>query len=107
MKLAKSSFSPSTFFPKHMRMKVSLRLDTSCTLSFNVHAIKRHRSPLYDSLTPQQMAEQEAEADELGLQWFNDHIEAIANPCLPPLTREEIEEAKSESRALMDKLYAD
>jgi hypothetical protein len=71
-----------------------------------VHAIKRHRSPLYDSLTPQQIAEQEAKADELALEWFNDHVGAIEHPGLPPLTLEEIEEAKSKSRTLMDKLYS-
>ena len=72
-----------------------------------VHAIKRHRSTRDDSLTPQQKAEQEAEADGLALQWFNDHIAARANPCLPPLTQEDVEEAKRESRALMDRLYAE
>jgi len=69
------------------------------------HAIKRHRSPLYDSLTPQQSADQEAEADDLAFEWFNDHAEALANASLPRLTREEIEDAKSRSRVLMEERY--
>jgi hypothetical protein len=70
------------------------------------HAIKRHRSPLYDSLTCQQIEDQEAEADTLALTWFNDHIEGLANPDLPPLTCEEVDEAKSKSRTLMKELHA-
>lgn len=71
-----------------------------------VHAIKRHRSPLYDSLIPQEIEAQETEADDLALQWFNDHIKAHTNPYLPPITRKEINEARAKSRAVMEKLYA-
>lgn len=66
------------------------------------HAVKRHRSPLCDSLTQMQVADQEAEADDLALEWFNNYVDELANPDLPRLTREEIEEARARSRALMD-----
>lgn len=69
------------------------------------HAIKRHRSPLYDSLTPQQNADQEAEADDLAFKWFNEHIEALANASLPQLSRQEIEVAKARSRECMEDRY--
>jgi hypothetical protein len=69
------------------------------------HAIKRHRSPLYHSLTLQEIEAQEAEADDLAFQWFNDHIEALANPYLPPVTREEINNAEAKSKAVMEKLH--
>jgi len=69
------------------------------------HAIRKHRSPLYDSLTQEEVDAQEAEAVELALQWFNDHIEAMNNPYQPPITREEVEEAEARSRATMERLY--
>lgn len=66
------------------------------------HAIRRHRSPLYDSLTQEAVALQEAEADSLALEWFNAHVEMVSNPCLPRLTREEIAESQVKSKALME-----
>jgi hypothetical protein len=69
------------------------------------HAIRKHRSPLYDSLTPEEAEAQEAEADDLALKWFNDHVAELANPYLPPLTREEIEQAQTRSRATMERLH--
>lgn len=63
-----------------------------------VHAIKKHRSPLYDSLTREDIEAQETEADELASEWFNAHIKALANPYLPPLTRAEVDGAKARSR---------
>ena len=70
-----------------------------------VHAIKNHRSPLYDSLTPEEVNAQEAEADDLALSWFNDHIAALRNPYLLALTREEVNEAQAKSRTAMEDLY--
>jgi len=71
-----------------------------------VHAVKRHRSPLYDSLMPQEAEAQEAEADDLALKWFNEHIKDLANPYLPPITRDEINDAEAKSKAVMEKLHA-
>ena len=70
-----------------------------------VHATKRHGSPLYDSLTPEEIEAQEKEADELALEWFNAHIKALGNPYLPPLTRAEVDDAKARSRGTMERLY--
>lgn len=70
-----------------------------------VHAVKRHRSPLYDSLTREEAATQEREADDLALEWFNAHITALRSPYLRPLTREDIDEAQARSRVAMDTLY--
>lgn len=70
-----------------------------------VHAVKQHRSPLYDSLTPKEVAAQESEADDLALKWFNDHISALGNPHLPPLTREDVDAAQARSRATMDRIF--
>ena len=65
------------------------------------HAIRKHRSPVYDSLDAREVEDQEKEADELALQWFNDHIAARANPHLPPLTREEIAQAQARTQKIM------
>jgi hypothetical protein len=70
-----------------------------------VHAVKRHRSLLYDSVTPEVVVAQESEADDLALQWFNDHISALGNPYLPPLTWEDVDAAQAKSQAAMDRLY--
>jgi len=70
-----------------------------------VHAVKRHRSPLYDSLTQAEEAVQEREADDLAFEWFNVHIAALGNPYLLPLTRKDIDEAQGRSRLAMDRLY--
>jgi len=68
------------------------------------HAIKKHRSPQYDSLTDEEFDAQEQEADHLAMQWFNDHIATLANPCLPAITREEIELAQAKSQETMQRL---
>lgn len=68
------------------------------------HAIKKHRSPQYDSLTEEEFDAQEEEADRLALQWFNEHIAILANPRLPAITREEIELAQAKSREIMQRL---
>lgn len=69
------------------------------------HAIRKHRSPLFDDLTTEENRAQEDEADALALQWFNDHIKALNNPYLPPLTREDIEDAQARNQELMKRLY--
>ena len=38
------------------------------------HAIKKHKSPIFDNLTRDEFEAQEKEADELAITWFNDHV---------------------------------
>ena len=67
------------------------------------HAVKKHRSPQYDSLTEEESEAQEQEADDLAFQWFNDHIAAQANPHLVALTHEEIGLAEAKSQGVMQR----
>ena len=69
------------------------------------HAIRKHKSQKFDGLTTEEDKAQEAEADEIALEWFNEHVKARNNEYLKPITREEIEQAKSKNQALMKKLY--
>ncbi len=64
------------------------------------HAIQKHGSPLFDNLEQEEIKEQEKEADELALKWFNVHLLSI-NPDLPPLTMEEIKTAQAKNQELM------
>ena len=68
------------------------------------HAIKKHRSPKYDSLSAEEFEAQEHEADALAFQWFNDHIALLGNPYLPAITHEEIEAAQAWSQEVMKRL---
>lgn len=68
------------------------------------HAIKKHRSPQYDSLTKEEFDAQEQEADDLAFKWFNDHIAEIANPHLTAITHVEIELAQDKSQEVMQRL---
>jgi len=65
------------------------------------HAIKKHRSPKYDSLANDEFEAQEKEADDLAFQWFNDHIAVLENPDLPAITHEEVEVAQAKSQDIM------
>lgn len=69
------------------------------------HAVKKHRSQLFDNLTPQDSSAQEKEADDLALSWFNDHVKESNNSYLKPLTFQEVKEAKEKNQELMKKLY--
>jgi hypothetical protein len=69
------------------------------------HAIKKHKSPIFDNLTDEEIKAQEDEADKIALDWFNQHIEERNNPNLKPLTREEIEAEQEKNQELMKKLY--
>lgn len=82
-----------------------VRYFTYVVLHEVAHAIRRHRSPLFDNLTPEENNAQEEEADAVALQWFNTHIAAVNNPHLPPITREEIEAAQAKNQEVMEKLY--
>lgn len=64
------------------------------------HAIQKHGSPLFDNLNQEKIKEQEKEANELALSWFNDHL-LSKNPELTPLTMEEVEKAQAKNQELM------
>jgi hypothetical protein len=68
------------------------------------HAIKKHRSPLYDSLTKEEFEAQEKEADDLAFRWFNEHVAARKNPSFLAITLAEIDLAQAKSQELMRKL---
>lgn len=58
------------------------------------HAIKKHKSPLFDELTREEIQQQEKEADDLSISWFNEHINLRNNKWLKPITHEEISRLK-------------
>lgn len=68
------------------------------------HAVKKHRSPLYDALTKEEMRCQEQEADDLAFQWFNDHITTLDNPYLSAITRQEIESTQTKNKDTFHRL---
>ena len=65
-----------------------------CILHEVAHAIKKHRSPLFDNLTSKEIENQEREADQTAIFWFNSHIDKRQHPELKPITDKEIEEQK-------------
>ncbi len=72
-----------------------------------VHAIKKHKSPKFDNLTPIEKQAQEDEADRLALEWFNQHIEEIGNPNIKPLTKTDIEIEQEKQQVVREQLYTD
>ena len=64
------------------------------------HACKEHLSPLSDDLTAAQVESQKREAEELALNWFNEH--ASTTLFQPPLTIAEVEELRDKARAKRD-----
>jgi hypothetical protein len=70
-----------------------------------VHAIKRHQSPKFDSLSESDNIAQENEADALALEWFNSYVAAQKNPYMQRLTMEEVKDAQARSRERMNDLY--
>jgi hypothetical protein len=69
------------------------------------HAIKKHRSPKFDALSPEENKIQEEEADQLAYEWFNQHIKELTNEHLQAITPEEVKEAKQKTQEQMKKLY--
>jgi len=69
------------------------------------HAIKKHKSPKFDNLSVEQNQAQEDEADNLALDWFNQHIKELNNKNQLPLTMSEVETAQQKSQDVMEKLY--
>lgn len=70
-----------------------------------VHAIKKHKSPKFDSLSDVDNQAQEDEADSLALEWFNRHVEALNNPYMKPVTIDEIEAAQERNQRQMKEQY--
>ena len=70
------------------------------------HAIRKHKSPIFDNLTEDEFEAQENEADELAMLWFNDHVMKRNNEDLGPITKEEIEIAQDKNKELMKKMSA-
>jgi hypothetical protein len=66
------------------------------------HAIKKHKSPLFDDLSREELKNLEKEADDLAIKWFNDHVGKLNN--LPPITKEEIKATQEEQQKVMKKL---
>ncbi len=69
------------------------------------HAIKKHKSPIFDNLTKEEVKVQEEEADKIALDWFNQYIEEQGRPRLKPLTIEEIKAEEEKNRERVKKLY--
>ncbi len=70
-----------------------------------VHAYLKHRSPMFDGITPKENTAQETEADALALRWYNEYVTKKGNPYLPKLTVGEIERAKKKNQAEMEAVY--
>ena len=68
------------------------------------HAIKKHKSPIFDNLTREECETQEKEADELAMSWFNNHVKMRNIEGLLPITRSEIKIEQEKSQKLMKKL---
>ena len=69
------------------------------------HAIRLHKSPLFDSLTQEEIKQQEKEADDLAMTWFNEHVKIRNNPHLKPITIDEVREAQNKNQKMMENLY--
>jgi len=69
------------------------------------HAVKRHKSPKFDKLTPEENRAQEDEANKIAMEWFNDHVKLRNNPSLKSITMDEINEMRKKNQELMNNLY--
>ncbi len=69
------------------------------------HAYLKHRYPLFDGISPEENSIQEAEADALAVQWYNDYVREKANYHMPELAVEEIEGARKKNQAEMEARY--
>ncbi len=56
------------------------------------HAVRRHKSPLFDKLTSEVIQAQEDEADSLAIGWFNRHVELRNNKYLKAIQTAEFHE---------------
>lgn len=70
------------------------------------HAIRKHKSPVFDNLSKDESEAQEKEAEDLAMSWFNEHVAKRNNKYLFPITKEEIEFAKNKNQEIMKKMRA-
>ena len=56
------------------------------------HAVRRHKSPSLDKLTPEETHAQEDEAESLAISWFNRHVELSSNKYLKAVQTAEFRE---------------
>ena len=70
------------------------------------HAIRNHKSRKFDSISEDEEADQEREADEIALEWFNLHVAERGNPYLPQLTLDEIDTARTRDRERIERIFA-
>ena len=57
-----------------------------------VHAVRKHKSPRLDSLSHSQIQDQEAEADEVAVNWFNLYVNASSNRFMKSISVAEFRE---------------
>lgn len=84
------------FFPKSGTAEdhITVRYFNYVVLHEIAHAIKRHKSPMFDNLSAKEKEDQEKEAKELAMTWFNQYVNSRNNSFLKPITSAEIEEAE-------------
>ena len=70
------------------------------------HAIRKHKSPIFDDITKDDIDAQEKEANTLAMSWFNEHVSNLNNESLLPITEQEIKEAQEKNQTVMEKLKA-
>lgn len=69
------------------------------------HVYLKHGNIMFDGIKPEENDAQEAKADKLAMDWFNDHIEEMANPDLSPLGMGEIDIMRVKHKAEMKSRY--
>lgn len=81
-----------SIFPKSFtdESKPDFRYLIFCILHEVAHAVQKHKSPLFDKLTRQDIDHQESEADKLALDWFNSNISELPHLGLNPITIDEV-----------------
>jgi len=68
------------------------------------HAVFRHKSPLLDKLTPEELQAQEDEADSMAIGWFNSHVEHRDNKYLKAISTEEFRKIVDWYKDLYDEI---
>lgn len=74
-----------------------------CVLHEIAHAFRKHLSPTWDDLTTEQNDEQEHEADEMALAWFNSHVGSGTSTSARELTMAEVREQQAYFRDLRER----
>lgn len=76
-----------------------VRYFTFAVLHEVAHAYRDHRPP--NEISPEENDVQEAEANALAFQWFNDFIRRENRPALPEFSQAELEQAQTANREAM------